>query len=175
MGTIQLGVFGSQIHESIQTCFFFKVVLFSVSRPDFWITSRTYHCANTLCFPSYTSTRYIQDILMFFVTNYAFYMFYLYTLHAWFSRWQQCKIFKFDARQAGAFEQIPMVVCQRRAMVAVNFARNFCQKIQGQSLGNPPKKWVLSCGFCISHYAAVAPGDDSKYQSWRVMPDSKAD
>ena len=47
---------------------FFQGCLVSVSRPDFSITSRTYHCANTLCYPSHTWTRYIQDMLMFFVT-----------------------------------------------------------------------------------------------------------
>ena len=74
-------------------------------------------------------------------------------------------IFKFDARQAGAFEQIPMVVCQRRAMVAGKFCSELLSENSGAKSGQSSKStgsqlWVLykplrSCGIYPPY-----PGDD---------------
>ena len=58
------------------------------------------------------------------------------------------KIFKLHARQAGAFEQIPMVVCQRRAMVAGKFCSELLsKKIQGKVWAILQKNGFLVVGF----------------------------
>ena len=57
-----------------------------------------------------------------------------------FSGGNNANIFKFDARQAGAFEQIPMVVCQRRAMVAGKFCSELLSENSGAKSGQSSKK-----------------------------------